>query len=360
MRLGVLPCRVIPKSSQNVNSPLTGTLRVYVDKPQTNIPAGFVWARFEPKVFEAQSNALAEARRKLEEKEKLTLSLELPRQILKDEKDLSDAQKQIQIMEILRTNQNIAPEISKLVTLPDQAFDPKTLKRLQEEFRLLSQHHSLLEQTNLQALGGLDPQVSRLELEQRQLEFERQMNQATFKAQFDCQLSVSLQLAEKVSEYFVNSGQELGVYRDLSSIMIRTSLSDPSWSTLPTENLSALITLPNGTRLEAPYFQQKLEKVQLREDLIFYFQFPTNRADAAVRLMGSDLSCELWLKLPKKARVVPKLQLVMNYPNLFQPRRWDEGVRQLTPGAQVLVEGQTDLAIVMPNTAPKKEQPATE
>src|SRR5947209_7874853 len=54
MRLGILPCRVIPKSSQNVNSPLTGTLRVYVESPQTNIPAGFVWARFEPKVFEAQ------------------------------------------------------------------------------------------------------------------------------------------------------------------------------------------------------------------------------------------------------------------------------------------------------------------
>src|ERR1043166_245923 len=82
MRLGVLPCRVMPKSFQNINSPLTGTLRVYVDRPQTNLPAGFVWARFEPKVFEAQSNALSEARRKLDEKEKLTLALELPRQIL--------------------------------------------------------------------------------------------------------------------------------------------------------------------------------------------------------------------------------------------------------------------------------------
>jgi hypothetical protein len=189
--------------------------------------------------------------------------------------------------------------------------------------------------------------MGRLEWEQRQLEFERQQSQATLKVPIACQLSVSIQLAEKVNEYPVNSGQELGVYRDMSSILIRTILSDPAWSTLPTENLSAVITLPTGTRLEAPFAFQRLEKIQLREDLVFYFQFPTNRADAAMRLMGSDLSCELWLKLPEKARVIPKLRLVMNHPDLFQSRRWDEGVRQLAKGASVLVEGQTELAITV-------------
>jgi hypothetical protein len=356
MRLGILPCRVMPKSSQTQMSPLTGTLRVYVDRQQTNVPAGFVWARFEPKVFEAQSNALREAKRKLDEKERLTMSLELPRQMLKDQKDIADAQKQLTMVELLRTNQNVAPEVARIIPLPDQVFAPETLKRLQDELRLLKEHYGLLRETNLLALGGSDPQMGRLEWEQRQLEFERQQNQATLKVPTACQLNVSIQLAEKVTEYPVNTGQELGVYRDLSSILIRTTLSDPAWSTLPTENLSAVITLPTGARLEAPFAFQRLEKVQLREDSVFYFQFPTNRADAAMRLMGSDLSCELWLKLPEKARVIPKLQLVMNHSSLFQSRRWNEGVAQLAPGARVLVEGQTDLAIAVPNKARKQDE----
>ena len=86
----------------------------------------------------------------------------------------------------------------------------------------------------------------------------------------------------------------------------------------------------------------------MREDVIYYFQFPTNDCSAAMRLVGADVSCELWLALAQPARVVPKLALVLHQPASFQNRRWSEGVAQLSPGAQVLVEGQTDLAVVVP------------
>jgi len=190
-------------------------------------------------------------------------------------------------------------------------------------------------------------------LRRRELDFERQQNQARLKVPYACQLNISFQIAEKVGEYPVNSGQELAVLRDMSSILLRTILSDPSWSTLPTDTLKAVISLPDGTRLEAPFALKRLEKMQLREDVAYYFQFPTNRADAAARMMGTDVSCELWLNLPQKARVIPKLTLVINQPAAFQKGRWDEGVSQLTPGARVLVEGQTDLAIIVPKSEPK-------
>src|SRR3954466_15861392 len=80
MRLAMLPCRVLPKTSLTINAPLSGVLRLYVDRPQTNLPAGFVWAEFEPKILAAESDALAEAKQKLHEKELLTYQLELPKQ----------------------------------------------------------------------------------------------------------------------------------------------------------------------------------------------------------------------------------------------------------------------------------------
>src|SRR5207247_1444662 len=99
----------------------------------------------------------------------------------------------------------------------------------------------------------------------------------------------------------------------------------------------------------APFVFKKLERFQMREEVIYYFQFPTNDCSTAARLVGSDVSCEVWLALSQPARVVPKLALVLHQPAAFQSRHWNEGLAQLSPGAQVLVEGQTDLAIVVPD-----------
>jgi hypothetical protein len=75
MRLGLLPCRVQPRSSTTINSPFTGLLRIYVDRAQTNIPAGFIWGEFEPKLLDATSKALAEDKRRLEERDQILLAL---------------------------------------------------------------------------------------------------------------------------------------------------------------------------------------------------------------------------------------------------------------------------------------------
>jgi hypothetical protein len=168
---------------------------------------------------------------------------------------------------------------------------------------------------------------------------------------FNGQLTINLPLTEGVVEYPVNSGQELAVARDLSLIRLRVTLSNPAWAGLPSDQITALVRLPNGVELEARFAFQKIERVQLREESIYYFEFPVDKSALAARLMGTDLSCELWLNLPQPARVVPKLALVLQQPNAFQGRTWAQGVGAAWPGASVLVEGQTDLAIVLANTA---------
>src|SRR4051794_3666993 len=46
MRLAILPCRIFPKTSLTINAPVSGQLRLYIDRPQTNLPTDFVWAEF--------------------------------------------------------------------------------------------------------------------------------------------------------------------------------------------------------------------------------------------------------------------------------------------------------------------------
>src|ERR1051325_11218781 len=60
MRIATLPCQLQPKSTITVLSPLMGMLRVYVSSPQTNLPAGVLWAEFEPEIFAAEDKTLKE------------------------------------------------------------------------------------------------------------------------------------------------------------------------------------------------------------------------------------------------------------------------------------------------------------
>jgi hypothetical protein len=234
--------------------------------------------------------------------------------------------------------------------IKERVVKPESLQRARDELKVLEENYRYLESTNLLVLG-IDLEAQRLELERHQLEFERRQSQSRIKMPFAGQLNASLQLAEGVSDYPVNAGQELAVARDLSVVLVRMPLTDASWSSLVAEELTAVLNLPDGTKLAAPFAFKRLERFQMREEVIYYFQFPSNDCDAATRLVGADVSCELWLGLPQPAKVVPKLALVLHQAGAFQNRRWNEGLAQISPGAQVLVEGQTDLAVVVPEKA---------
>lgn len=349
MRLATLPCQLLPKSSISIYSPLLGVLKVYATQPQTNLPAAMVWAEFEPEMFKAEADALEEARLKLEEREKLQLELEVPKQRLRMEKELEEAQRQVALLNLLSTNQDVARMALKSPTFAN-GIKPDALAKANVELDLLARSMNYLQATNLTVLG-IDLPGQRSEWERRKLEFERRQSQARLKMPFNGQLTINLPLTEGVEEYPVNSGQELAVARDLSRIRLRVTLSNPAWAALPTDRLMALVRLPNGAELTATFAFQKIERVQLREESVYYFQFPAEKAGLASRLMGTDISCELWLSLPQPARVVPKLSLVLQQPGAFQGRSWAQGVGMAWPGASVLVEGQTELAIVFANTA---------
>ena len=107
-----------------------------------------------------------------------------------------------------------------------------------------------------------------------------------------------------------------------------------------------MVRLPNREELNAAFAFQKIERVQNREESVYYFQFAPERARTAAKLMGTDVACELWFNLPQAARVVPKLSLVLNNPGAFQTGSWQQGVAAAWPGMRVLVEGQTELAVV--------------
>ncbi|MFO1498472.1 MAG: hypothetical protein U1G07_08790 [Verrucomicrobiota bacterium] len=350
MRLATLPCQLLPKSSISIYSPMVGVLRVYATQPQTNLAANVVWGEFEPAMFKAEAEAIDQAKAKLEEREHLQLELELPKEQLRMEKEFEEARRQLALLQLLSTNKDLARAALKFAAGTENGLRPEAVTNAQTELGLLTRSLDYLRATNLAVLG-IDLAGQRSEWERRKLEFERRQAQARLKMPFRGQLTINLPLTEGVEEYPVNTGQELAVARDLSLIRLRVALSNPAWAGVSPERLVAIVRLPNGSDLTATFAFQKIERVQLRDESVYYFQFPPERSAGAARLMGTDVTCELWWSLPQPARVVPKLSLVLQQPAAFQGRDWAQGVGVAWPGASVLIEGQTDLAIVLSNTA---------
>ena len=347
MKIGTLSCQVQPKSVIAVQAPLAGTLRVYATAPQTNLPVNFLWAEFEPEIFAAEERALEEARRKLEDQETLQYEIELPRRKMQLAKQIEEAQRQVSLLRMLSTNKELADLAFNVGSVGSNPLRPDSLEKSEFELRLLTQSMEYLQSTNFTALG-VDLAGQRTDFERRKLEFERRQSQARFRMPFDGRLTITLPLTEGVTEYPVATGQELGVARDLSSIRLRVPLSNLAWMSIPPDRLTATVRLPSGEAIQAEFQYQKIERVQNREESVYYFQVPDKKAALAAKLIGTDISCELWARLEEPVRLVPKLALILHEPEAFQNGSWPLAVSTLFPGARVTIEGQTELGILPP------------
>jgi len=346
MRLGMLPCTLQPRSQITMNSTISGTLKLYVNVPQTNLQSGVVFGEFDPAIFELEAKALEEARVKLDEREKFQREIEIPRLRLKAERELKDTKRHVDMVAYLSTNREMA-DLTLSVGDNKNLLRPDSLVDAQLELQLANQSLAYIQETN-SVMFSADVGSLRLSWERQRAEFERKRAQATLKMPFTGQLTITMPLADGLADYPVNSGQEIAVARDLSIVRLRVPIANAAWNAIPPERLFAVVRLPSGQAMEAQFAYNKVETKQNREESAYYFQFLPEHTPLISRLIGTDVTCELWLNLGQITRVVPKLALIMHNPKAFQSGNWSVGVGEAFPGAHLAVEGQTDLGIVLP------------
>jgi hypothetical protein len=345
MRVAQLPCQLQPKSTITVVSPISGLLRIYAPSPQSELEAGFLWGEFEPEILKQDELVLMESYKKLEDLERVQWEIEYPRKKMEMEQRLKEAEKELKRVELLAND----PELARRVLgagSHTNAIRPETLAIARETYRLAQQQYAFLQSTNFAALG-FDLTGQRTEWKRRELEFQRRRQQSRFEMPFDGKLTISIPISQGVTNYPVNQGQELAVARDISSVRARVVIDNAAWTGLSPEQMRIVVTT-GGRSLEAKFIFQKIEKVQNREESAFYFEFPSDKSDEAARLIGANNQCDLWVDLSEPAHIVPKLAVILHKPDAFQTRNWQSGLSATFPGARLLLEGQTDLAITLP------------
>jgi hypothetical protein len=344
MRIAQLPCQLQPKSTITVVSPISGLLRIYTPSPQANLETGFLWGEFEPEILKQDEVVLAESLKKLEDLEQVQWEIEYPKKKRQLEQQLQEAEREFKRVELLANNPVLAQKVLGAGGSTN-VLRPETLDIARETYELVQRQLKYLEATNFAALG-FDLSSQRTEWKRRELEFQRRRQQSRFEMPFDGKLTVSIPISEGVTNYPVNQGQELAVARDVSAVRARVVLDNAAWTGLPPEKMRIVVTT-GGRALEGHFIFQKIEKLQNREESAYYFEFPKDKAAEAARLIGANNQCDLWVELPEPARMVPKLAVILHQPEAFQNRNWASGLAATFPGARLLLEGQTDLAVVI-------------
>jgi hypothetical protein len=345
MRVAQLPCQLLPKSTITVISPISGLLRIYTPAPQTNLPAGFLWGEFEPEILAQDELVLQEALKKLEDVEKVQWEVEYPQKKRQLEVQLKEAEREYQRVKMLAEDPELARRV--LGTRNNtNTMRPETLDIARETYELLQRRFEFMQTTNFAAIG-FDLTGQRTEWKRRELDFQRRRQQSRFEMPFAGKLTVSFPISEGVTNYPVNLGQELAIARDTSTVRARVVMDNASWSGIAPDKMRVVVTT-GGRALEAFFSYQKIEKVQNREESAYYFEFPRDKASEAARLIGANNQCELWMDLPEEARIVPKLAVILHQPDAFQNKSWSAALSTTFPGSRLLLEGQTDLAVVAP------------
>ncbi|HVK58892.1 MAG TPA: hypothetical protein VM735_08945 [Candidatus Kapabacteria bacterium] len=351
MRVAQLPCQLQPKSTITVQSPIAGLLRIYAPSPQADLPSGFLWGEFEPEILKQDEIVLQDSLKKLEDLEQVQWEIEYPRKMMEMEQRLKDAEKELRRVEMLANNPELARKVLGAGSYTN-AIRPETLTLARESFRLVKQQFQFLQSTNFAALG-FDLTGQRTEWKRRELEFQRRRQQSRFEMPFNGRLTVSVPISEGVTNYPVNQGQELAVARDISAVRARVVIDNVAWTGLQPDKMRVVVTT-GGRALEARFIFQKIEKMQNREESAYYFEFQKEKSAEAARLIGANNQCDLWVDLPESAHIVPKLAVILHQPDAFQSRHWGVGLSSTFPGARLVLEGQSDLAIVVPHSQPAK------
>lgn len=343
MRVASLPCQLQPKSTITVLSPISGMLRVYVESPQAHLPADQLWAEFEPEIFAQEEQTLKEQLARLDDLEKLQWQIEYPRKKMALMDQIEAADRELKVLRLLSTKTNLT---TFNIGTNGSTLRPEALAKAEENMRLLQQSLTYVESTNFAALG-FDPSGQRTDWKRRQLDFEQRRRQSRFEMPFDGKLTFSIPISEGVTNCRVNVGQEIAVARDVSLVRVRVAMENIAWTGIAPEKLEAVVRSA-GQSFQARFAFQKIEKIQNREESAYYFEFPPEKAAAAARLIGANVTCELWTDLSQPARIVPKLAMVLHHPDAFQNRDWGAAIGSIFPGSRLLIEGQTDLAVIVP------------
>ncbi|MEM7755034.1 MAG: hypothetical protein AAF297_05295 [Planctomycetota bacterium] len=321
------------------------------------LKSGELWGRVAPERLDLERRTVEAQRRQLELRRLLFEALEVPRSVLEARRDLENATRtrdQIRLAAESRDDplvREVFPDLPS--TFGDETVEAaeRLVEVLEENLRLALDPESSVDAIQLELAG--------VEVEQAELQFERLAERSELLMPFDGELVLRPEL-DTVGPLFVRSGDVIAGARG-GEVVLNVEAGEALWLGVPSGRLEYLAEIPGGGRATASFQRRETIEVRGLPTLADRFVVADGRGAAALRrLTGATVRGRLIERLTERARLVPKLELVLASPEAFARGDWEAGVSQVWPGARVIGVGLTEVAIVPPSEPIGTDSESTE
>jgi hypothetical protein len=345
IQIALLPCQVGPARTESIRAPAAGKLRITrLPDPQTPLPADAEWGRIESPELASEKAAIQSMEADLKKRAKRYQEFEKDAALVQIEKEIRQAEDALALAEA-------AEKDPKLFKGDKPLLDPAS-----RPFFSAKQYKASIEQlkSRKERISNADPDMEpadlqslRAELERKKSRHEERSRQLVLKQPF----AGHLLLADSRDGRFVNTGDPVGLAVSKQSLKIRIKGTTPLLGAAPQDTLEAVVTLPSGATITAPYTSTGFDPTA--ED-IPVLRFETAVAAEQMRAIHSSgifLTASVHRKLEGPCRIVPKLLIAKEDRDDALAGGWHEAIAKLFPGAELRAEGRSSLAI-LPRKAP--------
>lgn len=341
--LGTVTAEVLPARQLRLKAPATGYLHLTLPPPGTRITKDTVWAELDPARLDLERRALKLARALLTAKEEPALRLEQAR----NQADLIERLDEIERQAAMLRKLLKEPDLGELYLSDATDAAAKARAMLAQLDRQAGLVRDVLAYVGTSRQEELELQALHLKLEQQEIELTRRERDSRLVMPFDGELTLIPPAPPAGEPLFVESGLDLARLQDFAQLHARTVMRRTEWRLVDPARVTLRIPTGGG-ELRARYTRRLTEEVFGREELVYHFAFAPDQAVAARPLVGGQISAQLVAALPQPARLVPKLDLLLLDPESFRTLGWEQAVARLIPGATVVLQGETHVAIVTP------------
>lgn len=343
--------RVRAESSMRFYAPGSGRLYFTEPRPVSRLEEGALWAVFSPESLTLGVEMLAARREALALRREVLTGVDLPQRRLEVEKQLREATRLREMTRRLGGDE--AAWEALLAVVPALATESReeAPALLDRAIGILSRQLALMDERHGDTAAP-DLRIAEVELRQAEIDLELKRAQYELRMPFAGEILCNLDLQKGRAGYAVNSGQLVGIARQIDALACEVRMQDSHWLGLEPESLFLKLRLPGGGAARLPFAGRRVREEARAE--VLYYAFAAGPAEIAVlrRSLDSMVPAELCLLLEAPARIVPKADLLEAAPAAFLGGDWGGGLRSRWPDAELRGEGGAGVAVATGEAVP--------
>lgn len=342
--LQTLPVDIQPKRSLEIKSKATGIITFEIEEKKRQVEKDFLFAKMDVDSLaeQAERQLINEERQRIETLRAETL--EHPEKKKNAREELKEAERKVRLMELIIKNPAMEEMSTELFSGDIGAVNEKTLMEAQESLDLAKKKLAYAEEHD-EKLWKDSLRIKEMDNNNSRRKLDEAKDGANFTAPFKGELRLEVDFVDGETEYNVQTRETIATLNDYSEIHGHLKVNNAGWVNLSPKRLS--LQLKDRNRTLMPFQDDRTVKDERtkREERIYVFSVPLEDNNSLKRLVGTQMRGELIYKLPQSCFIVPKYDLSLYALGKTDSVDWTETVEELWPGAKVLAEGLSELAI---------------